>query len=112
MKSAILAATLCALGVRASTLERRDPADYDTLNFALTLEHVEVAFYTMGLQNYTQDDFTSAGFPEGTRNQFVEILEHESAHVAFLENLLGDRAVQPCAAYKLYVINSFTPFSP
>ncbi|KAG6855812.1 hypothetical protein H0H87_010664 [Tephrocybe sp. NHM501043] len=50
----------------------------------------------MGLDKYTQEDFTNAEFPEGTRNQFVEILEYEEAHVAYLEKILGDRAVQPC----------------
>ncbi|KAG6877072.1 hypothetical protein C0993_010532 [Termitomyces sp. T159_Od127] len=96
MKSAVFAAVLAALSAKASPLEPRSIADLDTLNFALTLEHVEVAFYTMGLRNYTEQDFRRAGFPAGTRNQFVEILENESAHVEFLERLLGTRAAKPC----------------
>ncbi|KAG6917052.1 hypothetical protein DXG01_004104 [Tephrocybe rancida] len=105
MKSTVLAAVLSALLVKASPIEARAPSDFDTFNFALTLEHVEVAFYTMGLNNYSQADFVSAGLPDGARNQFVEILEHETAHVAFLENLLGDRAVKPCT-YKFPVDNA------
>ncbi|KAG6828459.1 hypothetical protein H0H92_007868 [Tricholoma furcatifolium] len=103
MKSYILTAALGALAVKATPLVARATSyDLNTFNFALTLEHVEVAFYTMGLQNYSQEDFLSAGFPAGARNQFVEILEHEQTHVTFLEGLLGDLAVQPCT-YKFPV---------
>ncbi|KAG6842367.1 hypothetical protein H0H93_004082, partial [Arthromyces matolae] len=86
MKSAILALALGAIVAQASPVAtnavRADicTKDLDTLNFALTLEHVEVAFYTMGLQNYTQQDFVNAGLPVGARTQFERVLQNEAAH--------------------------------
>ncbi|KAG6872917.1 hypothetical protein C0995_005175 [Termitomyces sp. Mi166 len=116
MKSVVVAAVLGALAVNASPLQASTAGmmylhpkitpnllvDINTLNFALTLEHVEVAFYTMGLRNYTEQDFRRAGLPAGARTQFLGILENEAAHVAFLEGLLGTRAVRPCT-YKFPV---------
>ncbi|KAG6846686.1 hypothetical protein H0H93_012441, partial [Arthromyces matolae] len=84
MKSAILALALGAIVAQASPVATNAAdirtKDLDTLNFALTLEHVEVAFYTMGLQNYTQQDFVNAGLPVGARTQFERVLQNEAAH--------------------------------
>ena len=37
-----------------------DPVD--VLNYALTLEHLEYAFYRDGLEEFSAEDFTSAGY--------------------------------------------------
>jgi len=66
------------------------------LNFALTLEHLENAFYTQGLQKYTQEDFLDAGLPAWARGRWNQIAAHESTHVSFLESALGEDAVQAC----------------
>ncbi|OAX39344.1 hypothetical protein K503DRAFT_739622 [Rhizopogon vinicolor AM-OR11-026] len=66
------------------------------LNFALTLEHLENAFYTQGLQKYTQEDFIDAGLPTWARGRWNQIAQHETTHVSFLESVLGDDAVQAC----------------
>ncbi|KAG1785324.1 ferritin-like domain-containing protein [Suillus plorans] len=72
------------------------PTDIQILNFALTLEHLENAFYTQGLQKYTQQDFLNADLPTWARGRWNEIAQHESTHVSFLESVIGEQAVQPC----------------
>ena len=37
--------------------------DADVFNLALTLEHLESAFYQQGLRNFTASDFQNAGLP-------------------------------------------------
>lgn len=76
--------------------------DIEVLNFALTLEHLESAFYTEGLKKYNQHDFIKAGLPDWARGRFEQIAKHEATHVKFLEAALGDQAVKPCE-YNLYI---------
>lgn len=78
------------------------PVDVDVLNFALTLEHIENAFYTEGLSRFKQNDFEDAGFPHWSYGRLKQIAAHEVAHVEFLEKVLGDKATKPCT-YKLFV---------
>ena len=87
------------------------PVDVDILNFALTLEHVENAFYTQGLSSFKQEDFVLAGFPDWTYGRLQQIATHEAAHVEFLEKILGDKATKPCS-YKLSVILGGSDFAP
>jgi hypothetical protein len=86
------------------------PVDVDILNFALTLEHVENAFYTQGLSRFKQEDFVHAGFPDWTYGRLEQIAAHESAHDEFLGKILGDKATKPCS-YKLFVILGGSDFA-
>jgi rubrerythrin len=62
----------------------------DTLNFALTLEHIEDAFYRSALEK----DF----IPKQHREVFNHIGLHEAEHVKFLTGALGSAAGKPPAA--------------
>lgn len=81
-----------------------DPLIYTTdttlLNFALTLEHLENGFYDEGIKKFSDKDFTAAGYPDFVRRRILQIADHEKAHVQFLSDALGTKAVKPCT-YKL-----------
>ena len=70
--------------------------DTDILNYALTLEHLENAFYSGALAKFDDAAFVHAGLPEFARGRFAQIAQHEQTHVAFLQAALGDGAVKPC----------------
>lgn len=57
----------------------------DVLKFALTLEHLENSFYEQALE-------ADGLIPDETREIFETIQKHESEHVEFLEEQLGDQA--------------------
>lgn len=64
------------------------------LNYALTLEHLETAFYRDGLAQFTADDFDGG---QVVYDLLVQIGEHEAAHVEALTatiNDLGGTAVE------------------
>lgn len=58
----------------------------DTLNFALTLEYLEEAFYVQALAK-------SGLIASADMAIFNQIKKHESSHVAFLKSVLGSSAV-------------------
>ncbi|MBC7451842.1 MAG: ferritin-like domain-containing protein [Cytophagales bacterium] len=71
--------------VQAST-QANTQSVTDTLNFALTLEYLEEAFYKQGLAKsglIANEDMTI----------FNQIKKHESSHVVFLKSVLGSSAV-------------------
>ena len=53
----------------------------DVLNYALTLEHLEYAFYRDGLEEFSADDFAAAGYAANVYEWFGIIRDHEVEHV-------------------------------
>ncbi|KAI0088359.1 ferritin-like domain-containing protein [Irpex rosettiformis] len=70
--------------------------DTQILQFALTLENLENAFYMEGLSKFNDSAFQSAGFAPVIRERYLQIMQHERTHVAFLSAILGNWSTQPC----------------
>ncbi|KDR67494.1 hypothetical protein GALMADRAFT_130255 [Galerina marginata CBS 339.88] len=97
--AALLSFALAALSIHhvfSSPMKRQAIDDITILNYALTLEHLEKAFYSGALAKFDQKAFDDAGLPSFARGRFQQIAGHERAHVDFLSSALGDKATKPC----------------
>lgn len=92
--------------VGASGAVRFAPATQDTasdedllsvLNYALTLEHLENAFYRDGLASFTVDAFTALGFQPSVVDYIAEIGNDELTHVETLTTVITDLGGTPVA---------------
>merc|ERR1712068_72078 len=74
-----LALTAIVSGVTAAPTKRQDSGDIDAviLQYALTLEHLENAFYKKA--------FTEAGFSSKFYNDLKYVAHDEEGHVVYLE---------------------------
>jgi len=70
------------------------------LNYALTLEHLEAAFYREGLKRFDEAAFTDAGYDPAVRKNLGMIRDHEAEHVDTLTQVIGDLKGEPVAAGK------------
>lgn len=95
MRFSTVAAPLALAGLAAAApapaakgLNKRNNSprfdDATILNYALTLEHLERAFYRDSLNTYGADAFSGAGKEDYVRYRFTEIANHEKQHVDFL----------------------------
>ncbi|MDQ3655976.1 MAG: ferritin-like domain-containing protein [Chloroflexota bacterium] len=57
--------------------------DFDVLNYALTLEHLEATFYREGLNTFAADDFDM-----GVYANLLLVRDHEATHVNLLTNTI------------------------
>ncbi|ORY82523.1 ferritin-like domain-domain-containing protein [Protomyces lactucae-debilis] len=87
-------ATLFSLAA-ATAVDKRQSAINDgvVLNYALTLEHLENAFYRGGLAKFTQADFLAAGFSLNFYDNLKKIASDEATHVNFLTAALKSAGI-------------------
>lgn len=96
-----------------------DVSDVDVLNFALTLEHLEYAFYRDGLERFDERCFRRAktlnGFGDrivgDVRSNLLDIRDHEETHVDTLtqviEDLGGDPVEEACYDFGIDDVEEF-----
>ena len=98
------ASSLLISGLRAQS----GPTDLTLLNFALTLENLEAAFYTQGLAQFSSTDFGNSTLLQNFGNiiggdvyAYLSIIrDHEAQHVRTLQSLitsLGGTPAKPCS---------------
>ena len=69
----------------------------DVLNYALTLEHLESAFYRDGLAEIGVEGITGLGFQPSVFDNLTAIGEHEAAHVTTLTDVITQLGGEPVA---------------
>ena len=81
-----------------ATAEAMDEAPFEddiaVLNYALTLEHLEYAFYRDGIGNFT---FGADPFGNSIDTYLAAIRDHEGAHVETLTQVITDLGGEPVA---------------
>ena len=65
------------------------------LNYALTLEYLERAFYRGALANFSKAEFVAAGFEDPFYTNLQEIYYDEQTHVSFLSGALQAAKITP-----------------
>lgn len=86
--SAMFGTFLASAEAAISTTRRSKANDVRILNYALTLEFLEAAFYKQAVANAAYGDDPSL-------KRFAEVVaRHEAAHVTFLRSALGSKAIK------------------
>ncbi|KAH7318464.1 ferritin-like domain-containing protein [Stachybotrys elegans] len=69
--------------------------DFDILQFALTLEHLEDTFYREGFARFPDSDFAALGLDARKIEDLKSIGLTESQHVALLQSALAQNGIAP-----------------
>lgn len=67
----------------------------DVLNYALTLEHLEAAFYRDGLAAIGREGITTWGYQDSVFDNLMIIGEHEAEHVKVITQVITDLGGEP-----------------
>jgi len=94
--SAVLAVASLAFVAAQSAPDANSISDVEILNYALTLEHLENAFYSGVLKRFNEKAFRKAGYPRWVYQRVQTLAAQEANHVAFLSGALGSAATKPC----------------
>jgi hypothetical protein len=84
-------------GMDHSDTEMAFESPVDVLNYALTLEHLESAFYRDGLAAIGVEGITALGFQPSVFDSLTEIGAHEAAHVTTLTDVITQLGGEPVA---------------
>ena len=94
--TALAGLAVAGLTIAAPTVKRSYTInDGIILNYALTLEYLERAFYREGTSKYDDATFVSAGFPQPFHDNLLEIYSDEQTHVSFLSEALTNANITP-----------------
>lgn len=69
--------------------------DVDILQFALTLEWLEAAFYQQGFARFPATDFSALGLNERQIQDLLKVGKTEEEHVVLLQSAIAQAGVQP-----------------
>jgi rubrerythrin len=83
-----------AFSIRGMAAAQDMTSDLDVLNYALTLEHLEYAFYRDGIGLFT---FGNDSRGQSIDTNFAAIRDHEGAHVETLTSVITDLGGEPVA---------------
>ncbi len=89
-----LASVPGAHSIRGIVAAQEMTSDLDVLNYALTLEHLEYAFYRDGIGLF---DFGTDGFGQSINTNLAAIRDHEAGHVATLTEVVTSLGGTPVA---------------
>ena len=108
---AILGACVCITSPLTKRVSAPAVDDGIVLNYALTLEYLQRAFYREGLAMFGREDFQLAGYPDPFYDNLLEIYLDELTHVTFLTGALLAAAIQPTVeleyAFPMMDVQSF-----
>jgi rubrerythrin len=83
-----------AFSIRSLAAAQELTSDVDVLNYALTLEHLEYAFYRDGIGLFS---FGADSRGQSIDASFAAIRDHEGAHVETLTGVISDLGGEPVA---------------
>jgi len=108
LASALTATALPTISKRQNRGPDGADIDADILQYALTLEHLENAFYKKAISTWPQEEFLAAGFSQQFYDTLKYIAHDEEGHVLYLEAGLTAAGATPVAACE-YAFPMTTP---